>query len=234
MGNTFNLLNITNYPEFSLDHINSEFKNIVNNNNKNLVEIVNSAFINKSNITSSTITLDDINTPELLPIEILSLQTNNFTTLGTTPLFNSAFTPERIKIYNSCKISEDYDIIYNDFSNYGLYIDGSVNPFKTSKLKLNNHTRFNKQSNKYFNYVQPYQHFSSTPSEGINCYSFALNPIEYQPSGICNFSKFEDKELEFEFNTKLDKKIKNSYIYIYATNYNLLKISNGRSNLLYL
>lgn len=217
-----------------MDHISLEFRNILNTNNKNLVEIVNAAYINKSNISAANITIDDITTPDLLPIEIASLESINFTTNGPTPLFLNDTTPVRINNYTNAKISEDYDVSYNDLSNYGLYIDRSINPFNSAKLKLNNMVRFQKQGSKYFNYVQPYQHFLSTPKDGVNCYSFALKPIDYQPSGVCNFSKFQNIDLEFEFNKNLDKNVNNSYIHYYATNYNLLKINNGKGNLIFL
>lgn len=39
--------------------------------------------------------------------------------------------------------------------------------------------------NNYFSQV----HHSMIVSDGINVYSFALNPEEHQPSGTCNFSR---------------------------------------------
>ena len=43
----------------------------------------------------------------------------------------------------------------------------------------------------YFNKQQMYQHFKKKPKDGIYVYSFALNPLEFQPSGNCNFSTVE-------------------------------------------
>jgi hypothetical protein len=55
-------------------------------------------------------------------------------------------------------------------------------------IQLNGHDRFSARQGSYFNYVQPYQHHSSTPSDGVNVYSFALFPEEVQPSGSVNIS----------------------------------------------
>ena len=65
---------------------------------------------------------------------------------------------------------------------------------------------------------------NSQTGDSIAVYSFALKPEEYQPSGTCNFSR-----------------IKNSYLvmgtagplYIYAVNYNVLRIMSGMAGLVY-
>jgi len=60
-------------------------------------------------------------------------------------------------------------------------------------------------------------------SKNIYVYSFCLNPEEHQPSGSCNFSRFDDCKLCFTSNVSIDK--------VFATNYNILRISNGLTNL---
>ena len=79
--------------------------------------------------------------------------------------------------------------------NYGSQLDGSGNPFSKAKLILNGHDRIKEMDGSYFNYVQPYQHFSNTPNDGINVYSFAVNPEEHQPSGTCNMSRIDNAQL---------------------------------------
>ena len=59
--------------------------------------------------------------------------------------------------------------------------------------------------------------------KNIYVYSFCLNPEEHQPSGSCNFSRFDDCKLCFTSNVSIDK--------VFATNYNILRISNGLANL---
>ena len=65
-----------------------------------------------------------------------------------------------------------YNIV--NYHNYGLCQDGSINVCSKAKLQLNGHDRFQEREGSYFNYVQPAQHFSNTPADGINVYSFAL------------------------------------------------------------
>jgi hypothetical protein len=53
---------------------------------------------------------------------------------------------------------------------------------------------------RYFNYIQPWQSHSSSSSSGVNYYSFALQPEQYQPSGSVNFSRIDDTVLHMVFN----------------------------------
>ena len=48
----------------------------------------------------------------------------------------------------------------------------------------------------YYTRVIPYNTFKSVPLlDRIGVYSFALNPLDGEPSGTCNFSKLYDKNL---------------------------------------
>jgi len=94
---------------------------------------------------------------------------------------------EKFHIDHRNEFTIKQDIKVWQHHNYGIFIDGSVNPIHHGILQLNGQDRFCKRDGHYFNYVQPYQHFSCTPSDGINVYSFALRPEEHQPTGSCNF-----------------------------------------------
>lgn len=133
------------------------------------------------------------------------------------------------------------DICVWQHDNYGLYIDGTGNPVHEAKIQLNGHDRFDTLDGNYFNYVQPYQHFSNTPVDGINVYSFALRPEEHQPSGAANFSRIDTTELliKFEqivaagndnFRINLDPETK---IEVFTVNYNVLRIMSGMGGLAY-
>jgi hypothetical protein len=133
------------------------------------------------------------------------------------------------------------DIVVWQHDNYGLYIDGSVNPVHDAKLQLNGHDRFDRLDGNYFNYVQPYQHFANTPVDGINVYSFALNPIEHQPSGAANFSRIDTTELFLMFQ-RLNECGKDTFrefldpetkIEVFTVNYNVLRIMSGMGGLAY-
>ena len=121
-----------------------------------------------------------------------------------------------------------YNIV--NYHNYGLCQDGSVNLCSKAKLQLNGHDRFQEREGSYFNYVQPAQHFSNTPADGINVYSFALKAEDHQPTGTCNFSRIDNATL----NISSDKTIPSGTILnIYAQNYNVLRVMSGMAGTAY-
>lgn len=129
------------------------------------------------------------------------------------------------------------------WDNYGILIDGSVNPVQEALLQLNGHDRFDKREGDYFNYVQPHQHHTNTPADGINVYSFALHPEQHQPSGTANLSRIDNTQLNITFadGTKdiyggvADFPFLNdlSLLYIFAFSYNVLRIMSGMGGLAY-
>ena len=68
---------------------------------------------------------------------------------------------------------------------------------------------------------------STGPHYFLNAYSFALKPLEHQPSGTCNFSRIDNAKLIFEGGSS--PTIDN----IYAVNYNVLRIMSGMGGLAY-
>jgi hypothetical protein len=127
------------------------------------------------------------------------------------------------------------------------YSDSKLgNPTAVAKIQLNGQDRFTEREGSYFNYVQPYQHHTSTPATGINVYSFALKPEDLQPSGSCNFSRIDNAVLNLTltpatFRTYVtdledsgsDSAQPSANVNIYATNYNVLRIMSGMGGLAY-
>jgi hypothetical protein len=144
------------------------------------------------------------------------------------------------------------------------YSDAQLgNPTAVAKIQLNGQDRFTEREGSYFNFVQPYQHHTSTPATGINVYSFALKPEDLQPSGSCNFSRIDNAVLNvtltpatFQTNVQpfstpntigQDADYAGGYsnpyagawpqtsanVNIYATNYNVLRIMSGMGGLAY-
>jgi hypothetical protein len=110
----------------------------------------------------------------------------------------------------------------NDYNN-------SKNPTWQAKIMLNGNDRFATRKGDYFSLVQPYQHHENTPDEnhkGINVYSFALKPEEHQPSGTLNMSRIDTAVLS------LSSRVAGT-IYVYAVNYNVLRILSGMGGLAY-
>ena len=94
----------------------------------------------------------------------------------------------------------------------------------SASLDLNGEPRFSEQDGNYFNSVQPYQHHSASPKKGIYLYSFSISPEKHQPSGTCNFSRIDSSELKITGTSALSN---SNYVYIYAKNYNILRIMSG-------
>ena len=118
----------------------------------------------------------------------------------------------------------------NNFGDYSVS-DASdnvsdTNPTTSALLQLNGHDRFSAQNGKFFNHVMPHTHHTRSPATGVNVYSFALNPEEHQPSGTCNFSRIDNATLKL---TQAEA----SSVWVFAVNYNVLRIMSGMGGLAY-
>jgi hypothetical protein len=122
-----------------------------------------------------------------------------------------------------------YFATVNMFDNFGSNFDGSSNPVVDARIQINGQDRFSKREGGYFNYVQPFQHWPNTPSDGVNSYSFALKPAEYQPSGTLNFSRVDNSCLLIN----RDAKEHSAMLAYYSVNYNILRILGGMGGLAY-
>ena len=103
----------------------------------------------------------------------------------------------------------------------------------TAQLKLNGHDRFAPQNIEYFTRYQIMKYHTNgnigSLLDTVGVYSFALKPEEHQPSGTCNFSRIDSAQLVFEgMAVGADKTI-----YVYAVNYNVLRIMSGMGGLAY-
>ena len=161
-------------------------------------------------------------------------------------------TNEYIYIYYDYYMKENYLSNYNIVNNNGVinyyktstyqgntqaFIKkiGNSNPFSYSTLELNGIQRFYKSDGIYNNFVQPYQSNSRSPNYGLNSYSFALTPEEYQPTGCCNFNALDLKSMTFTLDKSYQNKDlkKNLSMIIYAHGYNILKFSYGKAGIIF-
>jgi len=133
------------------------------------------------------------------------------------------------------------DPLVNQWDNFGILINGHGNPTAWAIIQLNGQDRFEGRLGSYFNYVQPDQHHTNTPSDGINVYSFALHPEQHQPSGSCNLSRIDNTQLNINFRDATHRTglphlnffNNNNLLYIYAFSYNVLRIMSGMGGLAY-
>lgn len=133
-----------------------------------------------------------------------------------------------------------HDVVLKQYNNYGLTIDGAGNMLSIVTLQFNGQERISRDG-AYFNMVQPWQAHTRSPPDGLYVYSFALSPEDSQPSGTCNFSRIDTAVLAFEITETtdytnaqlLDFMGDNTYVDIFATNYNVLRVMSGMAGLSY-
>ena len=117
------------------------------------------------------------------------------------------------------------------------------------KLLLNGNDRYNEKDADYYNLVQPYNHFTAIPPTGILTYSYALQPVEQQPSGSLNFSRIDNASNRWSSIPVLSAlnnvvpgasssvwSSSGNVTYeavVYAVNYNVLRIMSGMGGLAY-
>ena len=134
-----------------------------------------------------------------------------------------------------------WDVAVIQPANYGLRLDGSGNAVQQGNIQLNGHDRFDVVLGGYFNYVQPWECHTRTPADGINVYSFGLHPEQHQPSGTANLSRIDTTILNLTYSDpfRANKSvpqlnfIQDTKFYVFATNYNVLRIMSGMGGLAY-
>ena len=143
---------------------------------------------------------------------------------------------------NNLKYSEDLSLLIQYSSNRFIFPSTFIELNKIileSYFYLNGTQLFGETSN-YFNYLQPYAYYNSTPQIGLNTYSFCLSPTEFQPTGSCNMSRISYIGLKLKINDKIKDNFISQFIeelptysndeykLIFQTrNFNVLRIIGG-------
>lgn len=146
---------------------------------------------------------------------------------------------EKFEADNRVQYSKNHDLFVWQHHNYGLLIDGSLNPVELAELQLNGQPRQSKRSGTWYDTVEPFLRHTRTPGSGINVMSFANNPEEHQPSGTCNFSRIDTAMLhvwfvKFGANSMADIFLSpENRVLIFGTNYNVLRIMAGMCGMTY-
>jgi len=86
----------------------------------------------------------------------------------------------------------------------GIFITGDLQPdnqkdiLETMAIVLNGDYRENTLDSGIYQYIEKYTRTKGCAKDGLYCYNFCLNtdPLDYQPSGAINLSKFRLVELE--------------------------------------
>ena len=124
---------------------------------------------------------------------------------------------------------------------------GGLNPVLNGRVILNGNDRFSIQDGNYFNLIQPFRHHTNIPvSPGINVYSFSLKPELHQPSGTCNFSRIDKKQLILTLRSGSNQSIlptddsiavnfiqSDVTVRVYGVNYNIFRVMSGMGAIAY-
>jgi hypothetical protein len=152
----------------------------------------------------------------------------------------SGFTTDNRNAY----VKAVMDVCVHLFSNYGLMIDGSGNPFTSVLLQLNGQDRQAKRDGDWYNYAVADQCWNNTPADGVLSFCFALKPAEHQPSGSANLSRIDSTQLNLWYgdntafvsvdgDAALSLTSNSTELFIYAFSYNVLRIMSGMGGLAY-
>lgn len=120
---------------------------------------------------------------------------------------------------------QKYNNIKYLLSKYYLNLSNQLIEFKTN-LYFNSVERFS-LNYKETNFLIPYEKYNGIIL-GLNVYSFALYPLEYQPSGFVNFNYLESNFSITLLNSTIKELLNLNFI---IRNYNILKFHNGIANL---
>ena len=137
---------------------------------------------------------------------------------------------------------------FNNFTNYtNDILEDSSKPIMTSAIiNFNKTNRIEQKDANFFNLIQPYQHHSSLPKQGIYVYSFAIQPEKWIPTGSFNGScistslvVYVNKEDNEYVNEKMRKMGKDEYSYNYELRYyvkclNILEYNSGTLGIKYI
>jgi len=151
--------------------------------------------------------------------------------VDVTTGFGSNWNTQPFQANNNSGVSDAGTFVLTE-SSLDLHCWGQ-NPVVTAKLQLNGQDRFSEREGSYFSLVQPYQHHTRAPDEGINVYSFALRPEEHQPSGSCNFSRIDNATLQLVLSNATVQGTNTAKVRVYAVNYNVLRVMSGMGGLAY-
>ncbi|XWV26397.1 capsid protein [Tupanvirus soda lake] len=123
------------------------------------------------------------------------------------------------------------------WNNFGVNSDKTGYTMESAYLRLNSYNRTDPDAEiKFYNYVHPYLYFAHSPTDGFNVYSFAIKPMEHQPSSTINLSRIDDFGLVLVFSDEFMDLVRNAniddievgiYLGVYIMSYNVLRIMSG-------
>ena len=167
---------------------------------------INSIFDNNINIFSYELNKDSkiLGISEQNILNYINILNNPNKLFEPYYFLTGLFYLKNIILYNN-----DYNIIINNYMELNKEINITMPIIIESYLYINSVVLIGDKNN-FFNYLQPYNYYNSTPQKGLNIYSFSLNPTETQPSGSCNLSRIPNFLLKLKINSEIDSILLNN------------------------
>lgn len=129
---------------------------------------------------------------------------------------------------------------YNEWGNFtAMYPENANFPIlKSAKMMWNGLDRIEEKPAAYFQLLQPWQHHTSAPRDGIYTYSFAIYPEKVQPSGTFNASTIQKIQLYLttEQYTMPGLPHLDSEEYqavVYTVYYNIFRVMSGQGGMVF-
>lgn len=123
------------------------------------------------------------------------------------------------------------------WNNFGIRSNKTGYSMESTYLRTNSYDRTDPNlSPLYYNYVQPYWYFNNSLTDGLNVYSFALNPMEHQPSSSINLGRIDDFSIVSTFSNSfidltkegdLEGNNNNIFMGVYVLSYNIFRVISG-------
>lgn len=101
--------------------------------------------------------------------------------------------------------------------------------FELASVYFNGSQRFSDRPARWFRLAVPWSHHTRCPTKKVHCYSFALYPEQWSPSGTANASRIDQMQLYVKFNSNIPA----GRLRVHAVAYNVLRIANGLSGLVF-
>ena len=122
--------------------------------------------------------------------------------------------------------------VYFTYNYINKIIKTPVNTISNMNIQTSGHDLMQMLDSGYYNLVVPYEKYFNSVDPGYYAYSFALNPLEKQPSGHINFSKLDD----IVINTVNNSQVVNDPFILKTTvrEYQILRIMSGMGALAFL
>jgi len=130
-----------------------------------------------------------------------------------------------------CQFNKIKNGYIKDKFNYTSNLNSSgENIITKNSIHQNGQIRCLEEDKYLYNYLINYLYHTGSVEEGINTYSYSLDPENYQPKGSCNFSKIDDLIIELTLSSLISYN-NPALLRVYNYSYNILRITDGLAGL---